>query len=156
MLASLAGRGSWAGLGRLAARRVAERVRNHGIVPQTASCGHVERAMGRFGLCRLSPRSSHPVATFKPSRVARVGQTLPCGPCRLWPGLTGCRRISLCSGEQLKTCAGWGVQISWRTSRPVAILSTPRDCSAVLRPCCAVSQLARCFAKFPTGRLCPS
>jgi hypothetical protein len=63
----------------------------------------------------------------KPSRVARVGSGRACAG-----------RISLCSGEQLKTCAGVGVQTSWRTVVP---------CCARVPPCCAVSQLARCFAK---------
>ena len=59
MLASLAGRGNKAGLHRVAARRVAERVKNHvgEYVPTTASCGHVERAIGRFSFGRVSPRS---------------------------------------------------------------------------------------------------
>ena len=148
MLASLAGRGSRAGLHRVAACRVAERVKNHVVesVPTTASCGHVERAIGRFSFCRVSPRSPRsprPVAAFRShpwhcqtSRVARVGSGRACD----W--LQAYQPLQRRAAEDVRRVGG--VQTSWKTSRPVAILSTPSR--LVLRPCCAALQLARCFA----------
>jgi len=111
-------------------------------------------AFADFPLAPLAPRCPRSFAPLPHSRPAQRSvalPNLPYGPCRpnppVWPvsalagPATGCRCISLCSGEQLKMCAGWGVQTSWRTSRPVAILST--HCAVV--PCCArVAPCATC------------
>jgi hypothetical protein len=123
-------------------------------------------AFADFPLAPRCPRSFAPLPHSRPAQRSVALPNLPYGPCRpnppVWPvsalagPATGCRCISLCSGEQLKTCAGWGVRTSWRTSRPVAILSTHRaevPCCARVAPCATRSLLSKVPKRSPVPEL---